>query len=335
MAESIEAAFSVAVEPLRGALRVHCYRMLGSAHDSDDIVQETLLRAWRARDTLADPGRLKPWLYRIATNACLDELARRPRRALASDLGPPSSGSEWPPAGAIGEDLWLEPMPDAWLAGPWADDPAARYTLRESVALAFVAALQVLSPAQRAALLLRDVVGLSADETAAALDQTVSASNSALHRARVAIEERVRRRDPGSFAPTPTDEAALARYVRALADADVEAMIAIMHDDIQTTMPPSPTWLVGRADNEQFYRRMFSAWTPGQVRAVPLGANGQPGFAFYRDDVLRAIEVVELRDGLIAGMHHFMLPGIFDLFRPPASSRPPADRAEDASTSEP
>ena len=310
--DSLSAAFSEAVEPLRGALRLHCYRMLGSAHDSDDLVQETLLRAWRARETLDDPGRLKPWLYRIATNACLDELARRPRRVLASDLAPASRGSEWPPAAAVAEDLWLEPMPDAWLAA--GEDPAARYARRESVALAFVAALQILSPGQRATLLLRDVVGLSADEAAAALDQSVSATNSALHRARAAIEERVRRRDPGSFAPTPTDEAALARYVRALADADVEAMIAIMHDDILTTMPPSPTWLLGRADNELFYRRMFASWTPGQVRAERLGANGGPGFAFYRDGELRAIEVVELRDGLIAGMHHFMQPAIFGLF---------------------
>jgi RNA polymerase sigma-70 factor, ECF subfamily len=305
--------FSAAVEPLRAALRLHCYRMLGSAHDSDDVVQETMLRAWRARDTLADPGRLRPWLYRIATNACLDEIARRPRRALASDLGPASRGSDWPPAAAISEDLWLEPMPDAWLDGA-EEDPRARYAQRESVALAFVAALQILSPGQRATLLLRDVVGLSADEAAAALDQSVSATNSALHRARAAIEERVHRRDPGSFAPTPTDEAALARYVRALADADVEAMIAILHDDIQTTMPPSPTWIVGRADNELFYRRMFASWSPHQVRAEPLGANGQPGFAFYRDGALRAIEVVELRDGLIAGMHHFMLPATFGLF---------------------
>ena len=317
MDESIEdgqsASFSAAVEPLRGALRLHCYRMLGSAHDSDDLVQETMLRAWRARDTLADPDRLRPWLYRIATNACLDELARRPRRVLASDLGPASPGSQWPPAAAIADDLWLEPMPDAWLAAA-EDDPGARYAQRESVALAFVAVLQILSPGQRATLLLRDVVGLSADEAAAALDQSVSATNSALHRARAAIEERVRRRDPGSFAPSPTDEAALARYVRALADADVEAMIAILHDDIQTTMPPSPTWIVGRADNELFYRRMFANWIPGQVRAEPLGANGQPGFAFYRDGELRAIEVVELRDGKIAGLHHFMLPAIFGLF---------------------
>jgi RNA polymerase sigma-70 factor, ECF subfamily len=312
--EAIDASFAQAVEPLRGALRLHCYRMLGSSHDSDDMVQETLLRAWRARDRLEDPARMKPWLYRIATNACLDELAQRPRRLLASDLAPAADGDAWPAAPPLDEALWLEPMPDRWLAAAPPDDPAARYTLRESVALAFVAALQVLSPAQRATLLLRDVVGMSADETAAALAQSVAATNSALHRARVAIDEKVARRDPASFAATPTDEATLARYVRALADADVEAMIAIMHDDIETTMPPSPTWLAGRDANLPFYRRMFAGWTPGLVRAEPLGANGQPGFAFYRGDVLRAIEVVELRDGLIRGMHHFMQPAILPLF---------------------
>ena len=310
----IEAAFAEAVEPLRPALRLHCYRMLGSSHDSDDLVQETLLRAWRARDALEDPTHLKPWLYRIATNACLDELARRPRRALASELRPAADPAA-AAADAIDEALWLEPMPDTWLAAAPAADPAARYTLRESVALAFIAALQVLSPAQRAALLLRDVVGMSADEATAALDQSVSATNSALHRARTAIDERVVRRDPASFATTAADTAALAGYVRALAECDVEAMIALMHDDLHTTMPPSPTWIAGRAANEVFYRRMFANWQRGDVEAVPLGANGQPGFAFHRGGVLRAIEVVELRDGLIARMHHFMQPALLSLFR--------------------
>src|SRR5262245_20338188 len=169
--------FTAAVESLRPVLRLHCYRMLGSSHDSDDLVQETLLRAWRKRDTLADPARVKPWLFRIATNACLDELAQRPRRALAADLHPPVPGDTFPPAPPTDDAPWLEPMPDTWLVG-CATDPAARYTLRESVALAFVAALQVLSPAQRATLLLRDVAGLSAEEAADALDQSLSATNS-------------------------------------------------------------------------------------------------------------------------------------------------------------
>ncbi|HZO13121.1 MAG TPA: RNA polymerase subunit sigma-70, partial [Polyangiaceae bacterium] len=231
--------FVAALEPLRGALRIHCYRMLGSSHDSDDMVQETLLRAWRSRDTLTDATKLKPWLYRIATNACLDELARRPRRVLASELRP-AADPTLAAVDPIEEALWLEPMPDTWLAAT-AHDPSARYTLRESVALAFIAALQVLSPPQRAALLLRDVVGLSAEEAAAALEQSVSATNSALHRARTVIDEKVVPRDAASFART--DEVALASYVRAIAECDVDAMIALIHDDLHTTMPPSPTWI--------------------------------------------------------------------------------------------
>ncbi len=317
MTEPIDQDFAAAVEPMRGALRLHCYRMLGSSHDSEDMVQETLLRAWRARGTLEDPARLRPWLYRIATNACLDELEHRPRRVLASEHSPAADPSA-PAAAPIDEALWLEPMPDAWLAGA-ETDPAARYHLRESVALAFVAALQVLTAPQRAALLLRDVVGMSADETADALGQTVSATNSALHRARSAIDERVARRDPASFEPSATDADTLAGYVRAIAECDIDAMLALMHDDIQTTMPPSPTWVAGRAANEAFYRIMFARWRVGQVGVTPLGANGQAGFAFHRDGAVRAIEIVELSDGAIWRMHHFMQPALLPLFE---GSRP-------------
>ena len=299
-----EQDFASAVEPLRRALRVHCYRMLGTAHDSDDLVQETLLRAWRARESLADPARLRPWLFRIATNACLDELARRPRSVLASDVGAPSPAGH-PPAAPADEIPWLEPMPDAWL--PHDHDPAARYALRESVALAFVAALQVLSPAQRAVLLLRDVVGFSAEETAAALDQTVAATNSSLHRARRAIEDV----EPG---PSDIDDAVVARYVRAIAEQDVDAMLALLHEDIHTTMPPSPTWIAGRFENERFYRRMFAGWSPGEVRVVPIGVNGGLGFEFHRGGELRAIEAVEVRAGRIYRMHHFMQPAVVAVF---------------------
>jgi len=310
-----DATFAAAVEPLRGALRLHCYRMLGSSHDSDDMVQETLLRAWRSRGELADPARLKPWLYRIATNACLDELRARPRRVLASELEPAADPSV-PTRDPIDDAHWLEPMPDAWLAGA-GPDPAARYTLRESVALAFIAALQVLSPAQRAILLLRDVVGMSAEEAAAALAQSVSSVNSALHRARVAVDEKIAPREPASFASDSasiTEDETLARYMRALADSDVEAMVALLHDDMQTTMPPSPTWIAGRAANEIFYRRMFRSFAPGLASVVPIGANGQRGFVFSRGGVARAIEIVEVRDGRIARMHHFMQPALVALF---------------------
>lgn len=312
----IEDEFTAAVAPLRSGLRLHCYRMLGSSHDSDDMVQEALLRAWRSRDSLEDAGRFKPWLYRIATNACLDELERRPRRVLASELQPSSAGDAFPPAAALEDATWLEPMPDAWLAG--ADhDPATRYVLRESVALAFVAALQVLTPSQRAALLLRDVVGLSAIEVGTALGQTATAVESTLHRARATIDGKVARRDPATFVATSTDEDVLARYVRAIADADIDAMIDLVHDDMHTTMPPSPTWIAGRADNIAFYRRMFAGWSRGTAHVVAIGINAGPGFAFHRDGELRAIEAVEVRDGRIRRMHHFMQPRLVAMFAAP------------------
>jgi RNA polymerase sigma-70 factor (ECF subfamily) len=285
--------------------------LLGSSHDSDDLVQETMLRAWRARETLEDPTRLRPWLYRIATNACLDELSKRPRRVLASDHAPPVPGDAFPPAPH--EDApWLEPMPDVWLDG--VADPQSRYTLLESVALAFVAALQVLSPAQRATLLLRDVVGMSAEETAAVLAQTARAVESTLHRARVAIEEKVARRDPASFAATPADREIVARYMRALAEADLETMLSLIHDDMHTTMPPSPTWLRGRADNVEFYRRMFVRFAGGVVHAEPRGVNGGLGCAFFREGEMRAIESIEVLDGALYRLHHFMQPSLLPLF---------------------
>ena len=309
------ADFTAALAPLRPGLRLHCYRMLGSSHDSDDLVQETLLRAWRSRGSLEDPARIKPWLYRIATNACLDELARRSRRVLASELGPAAPGDTYPPAAPIEDAAWLEPMPDAWLTDA-AADPETRYALRESVALAFVAALQVLSPAQRATLLLRDVVGLSAEDAAAALDQSVSAANSALHRARIAIEDKVAHRAPAEFAaaPAPADQAVLARYIRALETHDIDAMIALVHDDMHTTMPPSPTWVAGRADNIAFYRRMFAGWRDVQIGAVRIGVNGGAGCAFLRGGVVRAIEAIEVQGDKIHRMHHFMQPAVIALF---------------------
>lgn len=306
-----DAELSAAIEQLRPQLRLHCYRMLGSAHDSDDMVQEAILRAWRARATLGDPARARPWLYRIATNVCFDELARRSRRGLASDLYPPAPGDA--PVVAPAEDApWLEPIPDAWLAGAGTGgDPEAQCELRESVALAFVAALQVLSPPQRATLLLRDVVGLSADETADALEQSVSATNSALHRARVALEEQ---RPAREHAPERAHAELLARYVRALEAHDLDAMLALAHEDMHTTMPPSPTWIRGYADTVPFYRAMFARWAGVTIRAVPIGVNGGLGCTFARDGKVTAVEAIEVRDGKLFRIHHFMQPAVIALF---------------------
>jgi RNA polymerase sigma-70 factor (ECF subfamily) len=323
MPPSEQEDFLRSVEPLRPAIRLHCYRMLGSSHDGDDVVQETLLRAWRAKDSLGDPERLRPWLYRIATNVCLDELKRRPRRLLASDASPPSEDAG-PPFPRVEEPVWLEPMPDAWLAGAEPTDPHARYTLKESVALAFVAVLQCLSAVQRATFLLRDVLGLSAQETAEALGIGVAAANSALFRARSAVEEKLGGCDASTVARhAEVDEALLAQYVRAFEQANLDAIVALFHDEVRTTMPPVPLWVAGRAANDRFYRRTFASLLPGQYRHLRVGANGVPGLAFYRPaapgapHTLAAIQLVTTRDGAVVGIDHFMMSEVLPLFGVP------------------
>ncbi len=301
--------FERLVEPLRSRLRLHCYRMLGSSHDADDMVQETLMRAFRSRDTLHDPDAVRPWLYRIATNVCLDELQKRPRRARGPELGPPSEPDIAVPT-FLADDEWLEPCPSAWLVGT---DPGAEYSLKESVALAFVAALQVLTPAQRAVLLLRDVVGLSAEETARALDSSVSAANSALHRARVALEERVGPR--ASWSPdeaAPVDVALLERYMHAWERGDLATIVALLHDEASISMPPAPIWIEGGGAVGRFFAiRLGQALAKRAFRTRACDANGAPAIAFYRghDDGrahLFGIHVPQWREGRIVRIDHFM-----------------------------
>jgi RNA polymerase sigma-70 factor, ECF subfamily len=318
-----DASFMRQVEPLRRAIRLHGYRMLGSAHDSDDVVQETWLRAWRAKDSLEDPARLKPWLYRIATNVCLDELSRRPRRLYPTDAFPPTENAK-PPLPRVEEPVWLEPMPSRWLEGVDDQDPQARYALKESVALAFVAALQCLPPLQRATLLLRDVVGLSAIEAAAALGLGVEATNSALFRARTGISDKLGGSEAADIAAaSQVDSQLLEQYVRAFEEANLDALVALFHADIRTTMPPAPTWVAGRAANERFYRLMFGHISARQFLHVLTSANGQPALAFYRPAApgaahqLAAIQLVTTKDGGIAGVDHFMLPEVYPLFDVP------------------
>jgi len=306
--------FEALVEPYRATLRLHCYRLLGSAHDSDDMVQETFVRAFRARHTLQDPGRARAWLHRIATNVCLDELAKRPRRARGPELGPPAD-PDAPPAASTPDAEWLEPAPSAWLSGvtPELVSPVAQYTLKESIALAFVAALQVLTPSQRAVLLLRDVVGLSALETAEALACSVSSANSTLHRARVALEERVGPRAGWSPEEVGTvDRALLERYVRTWEKGDLDAIIALLHDDVTLSMPPRPTWIAGRAGVARFFtNRVLEAVREHRFRTAVVEANGRTGAGFYRlgDDgqaTFFALQVLEAKNGRIRVIDHFM-----------------------------
>lgn len=305
-------SFETLVEPHRASLRLHCYRMLGSSHDSDDMVQETFVRAFRAWHMLEDVATARAWLHRIATNVCIDELAKRPRRARGPELRPPANPDE-PPAARTPDAEWLEPAPSAWLstAGAEAGSPASLYTIKESVALAFVAALQVLTPSQRAVLLLRDVVGLSAAETAEALACSVSSANSTLHRARVALEERVGPRAGWSPDAGAVDRALLERYMRAWDNGDLDAIIALLHDDVTLSMPPSPTWIAGRADVARFFTCWVSkAAREHRFRTTLVDANGRPGAGFYRvgDDgqvPFFALQVLEARDGRIQVVDHF------------------------------
>jgi len=289
-------------------LRLHCYRMLGSSHDSDDMVQETFVRAFRAQHTLNDAATARAWLHRIATNVCIDELTKRPRRARGPELGPPAD-PDAPLAAGTPDAEWLEPAPSAWLSGetPEGASPAAQYTMKESVALAFVAALQVLTPAQRAVLLLRDVVGLSAAETAEALACSVASANSTLHRARVALEDRVGPRAGWSPEEGAVDRALLERYVRAWEKRDLDAIIALLHDDVTLSMPPSPTWIAGRADVARFFTNKVTH----AFRASLVDANGRTGAAFYRlgdngEGTFFALQVLEVKDGRIRVIDHFM-----------------------------
>lgn len=306
-------SFETIMEQHRALLRLHCYRMLGSSHDSDDMVQETFIRALRAQHTLQDQASTRAWLYRIATNVCLDELAKRPRRARGTELSP-AADPDAPPLPATADAEWLEPAPTAWLMGDHLDasNPAAQYTIKESVALAFVAALQVLTPPQRAVLLLRDVVGLSAAETSSVLACSISSANSTLHRARAALEERVGPRASWSPETHAVDRPLLERYLRAWEQGDLDVIITLLHDDVTLSMPPSPTWVTGCNDVARFFRnRVTQALRDHRFRAVPVAANGVMGVGFYRlqDDgeaVFFALQVLGSRDGRVHEIEHFM-----------------------------
>jgi RNA polymerase sigma-70 factor, ECF subfamily len=308
----------------RHELRLHCYRMLGSSLDVDDLLQEAALRAWRGRAALAEAANVRAWLYRITTNVCLDELGRRRSRVLPFEAG--TAASE-PGSVTLSPEpeAFIEPCPRTWFeTAP--RDPLASYEARESVALAFVAALQRLTPTQRATLLLRDVVGLSAEETAHALELNLQAANSALFRARSAVETKLAHQDPAGYQPAnAATQGLLARYLAAWNQLDVAAFVALLHEEVRTTMPPSPSWLAGRADHVAFYTPMFAAQRPGAFVAIPTAANATAAFAFYRQlaagqpHVLRAIHLVEPKDDAIVSIDHFMLPELGPLFGLPAT----------------
>ncbi len=310
-----EATFSELVEPLRGELTAHCYRMMGSVHDAEDLVQETYLRAWRAFHGFEQRSSVRTWMYRIATNTCLTALEGRSRRPMPTGLGQPASD----PGGPLDsrpEVSWLEPLPDAVVWGSPSDDPADEVVRRESIRLAFVAALQHLTPLQRAVLILRDVLAWPASDVAGALDISVAAANSALQRARAHVDTMVPDED------TLVDERArelLDGYVAAFERYDVDRIVELLSSEATWEMPPYAGWYSGAEAIGELIRRNCPARGAGDMRMVPVAANGQAGFGMYMrdlDGVHRAfqLQVLRLRQGRVVHVAAFFDPSLFDTF---------------------
>ena len=287
-------AFSELTEPYRRELQVHCYRILGSLHEAEDMVQETLLKAWKRLDSYEGRASFRAWLYKIATNTCLDFLdQRRSRRLLPLDVGP-ASDPEMAIQPPTAEMTWLEPFPDEWLRDTSAVNPEARYSDLESISLSFMTALQSLPPRQRAVLILRDVLDFSANETADVLEITLSSANSALHRARVTLSQRYHGQELESSVSPTNDERTqwlLDHFVQAWETADVAGLVALLKEDAMLAMPPSPSWYQGREAIRVFVagtvfgeNGMFAGEAPGRWRLIPTRANASPAFALYQRD---------------------------------------------------
>src|SRR5918992_372415 len=279
-----QGAFETLVRPYHGELHAHCYRMVGSVHDAEDALQEAMLRAWRAIAKFEGRSSLRSWLYTIATNTCLNLIARRPKRVLPLDYGPSfdphDQGIGMPPV----EATWVEPYPDQGLG---LEDgyaaPEARYELRESVELAFVAALQHLPANQRAALILREVLGFSAQETAESLETSVASVNSALQRARKTVDERLPEQSQQATLRTLGDgdvRDVVEGYMEAMAQGDVNKVVSLLAEDAAWSMPPLAAWFTGREELEGFLRfgPLSGDW---RWRHLPTQANGQPGVGSY------------------------------------------------------
>jgi RNA polymerase sigma-70 factor (ECF subfamily) len=320
-----EGAFARVVQPHRAGLQAHCYRMLGSAPDAEDAMQETLLRAWRALPRFEGRSSLRSWLYRIATNVCLRVIEQRPKRVLPVDYGPPSDPHDAPEAPLV-ESVWLDPYPDDALADE-RGSPESRYEQRESVELAFLAALQHLPGRQRAVLLLRDVLGYAPAEIAAALDATPAAVYSTLQRAHAAVQARLPARSQQATLRSIGDErlrALVEGYVQAWEDGDVAAIVALLAEDTAFAMPPRPNWYRGR-DVVGVFLAAHPLARSRRWRLVPVGANAQPAFASYLAVdggpwTAHGIEVLTLdADARISAVTAFHRPEAFSRFGlPPA-----------------
>ena len=302
-------AFAQLVEPYHRQLLVHCYRILGSFEDAEDMMQETLVRVWKRLDSFEGRSSLRSWLYKVATNAALDALDSRRVRGLPKELYARADPTLPLPA-PLKDVNWVEPLPDEWIDGQPDIYPEARYEVRESITLAFVAALQKLPGRQRAVLLLCDVMGWSSSEAAEILDMTTVAVNSALQRARETLKQGERKTKPSRL--NEQLAALLARYVDAWETADSAALIAVLREDVALTMPPIPVWFSGRADVRTFLDGfLFRSQAPFNVRLEALRANGSPAFAIYqmdREGVYRAaaIHILTVQNGLITEINDFL-----------------------------
>jgi RNA polymerase sigma-70 factor (ECF subfamily) len=307
-----EAAFGELAESYRGELRAHCYRMLGSVHDAEDTVQNVMLRAWRGLSGFEGRSSVRSWLYSIATNAALDTAGHRSRRELPVDFGPAAAlGGEVD--AAVMDPVWLEPYPDRWLTGDMSPSPEARYEQRESVELAFMTALQFLPPLQRAVLILREVVGFSAAETASQLGTTVPSVTSALQRARVTVGERLPARSQQSVLRELGDERIAdiaARYADAIERGDADTLISMLTKDATWSMPPVPTWFTGLDSLREWLIRdpLSVRWKHRATRA-----NGQLAVGCYMFDEATGrypagvIDVLTLDGDKIAAVTGFLM----------------------------
>jgi RNA polymerase sigma-70 factor, ECF subfamily len=280
---AVQAGDTTAFEALVGAYRrellVHCYRMLGSFHDAEDMVQETLVRAWEKRATFSSPGSYRAWLYRIATNLCLNALNRSPRRSLPSSMYTATDPTHPLPPG-LREPIWLEPFPDELLSDQHSD-PEDRTLQREYITLAFLVALHHLTPAQRAIILLREVLDWPASEVAEWLNLSVPAVNSALQRARRALQRLQAFPDVPCVFSSPREQSLLDRYVALWEQADIPGLVALLREDAWFSMPPIPAWFQGRAAITTFFQTTTFTF-PRKWRLLPTRANASPAFGVYR-----------------------------------------------------
>ncbi|HEX5713408.1 MAG TPA: sigma-70 family RNA polymerase sigma factor [Solirubrobacterales bacterium] len=310
------------LERLRPALTGYCYRMLGSGFEAEDATQETLVRAWRRSDTLAEPAALKSWLFRIATNVCLDQIADRKRRARPIDLADPGS-AETPVGAPLPETAWVLPIAASQVADPEAD-PAAQAAERESLRLAFVAALQHLPARQRVVLVLREVLRWSAQEVADLLETSVASVNSALQRARATLDELALEDAEAPARPSEEDEQRLLeQYLEAFAEYDIDRIVALLRYDVVFDMPPLPLWVRGPEQVGTFMLGQGAACRGSKL--VATEANGCPAFAAYKPDpesgawLPWSLTILEWDaraggDPSVAGVHNFLAPFMPNLF---------------------